>query len=75
MGRITIDPTVTFENGKAIKAVLAWSDANGTTLAKSAFWSATAVDNTFNVLQGAVIEQINEFFGPKCDEVLKQGGR
>ena len=67
----TIDPTVTFENGKAVKAVLAWSDVNGSTLAKSALWSATAVDNTFNVLQGAVIEEINEFFGPKCDEVLK----
>jgi hypothetical protein len=66
-----IDPTVTFENGKAVKAVLGWSDVDGTTLAKSALWSAAAVDNTFNVLQGVVIEQINEFFGPKCDEVLK----
>ena len=67
----TIDPTVTFENGKAVKAALAWSDVDGSTLAKSAFWSATAVDNTFNVLQGVVVEQINEFFGPKCDEALK----
>jgi hypothetical protein len=67
----TIDPTVTFQSGKAVKAVLGWSEVDGTTLAKSAFWSATAVDNTFNVLQGVVIEQINAFFGPKCDEVLK----
>jgi hypothetical protein len=67
----TLDPIVTFENGKAVKAVLNWSDVDGTTLAKTALWSATAVDNTFNVLQGAVIEQINAFFGPKCDEVLK----
>ena len=34
-------------------------------------WSATAVDNTFNVLQGAVVEQINEFFTTSCDEALK----
>jgi hypothetical protein len=67
----TIDPVVTFENGKAVKAVLGWTDVDGTTLAKSALWSATAVDNTFNVLQGVVLEQINEFFGPKCDVVLK----
>jgi hypothetical protein len=67
----TIDPTLTFENGKAVKIVLGWGEVDGTTLAKSALWSATAVDNTFNVLQGAVLEQINEFFGPKCDEALK----
>ncbi|HEY8449991.1 MAG TPA: hypothetical protein VIL95_05855 [Bacillota bacterium] len=68
----TIDPVVTFEKGKAVKASLNWGNVGGTTIAKSAAWSATAVDNTFNVLQGAVIEQINEFFGPSCDEVAKK---
>jgi hypothetical protein len=67
----SIDPTVTFENGKAKKAVLSWSDVDGSTLAKTALWSATAVDNTFNVLQSVVVEQINEFFGPKCETILK----
>lgn len=67
----SIAPEVTFENGKAVKAVLHWSDVDGTTLAKTALWSATAVDNTFNVLQRAVVSQINEFFGPKCDEMVK----
>ena len=67
----TIDPVVTFENGKATKAALNWGEVDGTTLAKTALWSATAVDNTFNVLQGIVVGQINEFFGPECDEVSK----
>jgi hypothetical protein len=67
----TIDPVVTFENGKAIKAALNWGEVNGSTLAKTALWSATAVDNTFNVLQGVVLEQINDFFGRKCDAALK----
>lgn len=66
-----IEPEVTFEKGKAVKAVLHWSEVDGTTLAKTALWSATAVDNTFNVLQGVVVEQINEFFGPKCDDAVK----
>ena len=66
----TIDPVVTFEKGKATKAALHWSNVGGTTIAKSAAWSATAVDNTFNVLQGAVIEQINGFF-VSCDESAK----
>lgn len=67
----SIAPEVTFENGKAVKAVLHWADVDGTTLAKTALWSATAVDNTFNVLQGVLIGQINEFFGAKCDEMVK----
>lgn len=67
-----IDPTITFENGKATKAVLNWSEVDGSTLAKTALWSATAVDNTFNVLQGAVVEQINDFFGASCDVATKK---
>lgn len=66
----SIDPVVTFEKGKATKAALGWSNVGGTTIAKSAAWSATAVDNTFNVLQGVVIEQINNFF-VACDEAAK----
>ena len=65
--KFSIDPVVTFENGKAIKAALHWGNVSGSASAKTALWSATAVDNAFNVLQGAVLEQINEFFGPKCD--------
>ena len=68
----TIDPVVTFENGKATKAALRWGSVEGTTIAKSAVWSATAVDNTFNVLERVVIEQINDFFGPTCDEATKK---
>lgn len=67
----TIDPIVTFENGKAIKAVLRWGDVSGPTVVKNALWSATAVDNTLHVLQGVVVQEINEFFGPKCDAALQ----
>jgi hypothetical protein len=63
----TIDPVVNFENGKAVKAALHWGDVGGSTAAKSALWSATALDNALNMLQGALLEQINEFFGAKCD--------
>jgi hypothetical protein len=68
----SIDPIVTFENGKATKASMRWSDVTGTTAVKSALWSATTVDNTFNLLQRVVLTQINEFFGPGCEEATKQ---
>jgi hypothetical protein len=64
-----IKPRVTFENGKATKAKLGWGKVEGSSAAKGALWTATSVDNTFNVLQGSVVEQINAFLGPKCDEV------
>ena len=62
-------PKVTFEKGKATKASLNWGTIEAPTLVKGAMWTATATDNTFNVLQGTVVEDINDFIGPKCDEV------
>jgi len=62
-------PKVTFENGKATKASLNWGAIDAPTLVKGAMWTATATDNTFNVLQSTLIEDINDFIGPKCDEV------
>jgi len=41
-------------------------------MVRRALWSATAVDNMFNVLQGTVVERINEFLGSGCDEALSQ---
>lgn len=62
-------PKVTFEGGKATKASLNWGTIDAPTLVKGAMWTATATDNTFNVLQSTLVEDINDFIGPKCDEV------
>jgi hypothetical protein len=62
-------PKVTFEKGKAVKAVLGWGKVEAPSLIKGAMWTATATDNTFNVLQSTVVDDINDFIGPKCDEV------
>lgn len=65
-------PKVTFENGKATKAVLGWGKIEAPTLVKGAMWTATATDNTFNVLQSTIVEDINNFIGPNCDEVKSE---
>lgn len=62
-------PKVTFENGKAVKATLNWGKIKAPTLVKGAMWTATATDNTFNVLQSTVVEDINTFVSARCDEV------
>ena len=65
-------PKVTFEGGKATKASLNWGTIEAPTLVKGAMWTATATDNTFNVLQSTLVEDINDFIGPKCDEVKEE---
>lgn len=62
-------PKIVFEGGKAVKAALNWGKVEAPTLIKGAIWTATATDNTLNVLQGTVVDDINDFIGPKCDEV------
>lgn len=69
--KIDIDfaPTVTFEGGKATKAKINWGKLSAPTLLKGAMWTATATDNTFNVLQSTLVDDINDFITKKCDEV------
>ena len=38
-------------------------------------WTATATDNTFNVLDGMVVDDINEFITKKCMEVKEEWER
>jgi hypothetical protein len=67
--KLQIQPKVTFSGGKAVKANMNWGKIEAPTLAKSALWSATAADNTFGVLQGTVVEDINDFIQNKCEDV------
>jgi hypothetical protein len=65
-------PKITFANGKATKASLNWGTIEAPALVKGAMWTATATDNTFNVLQTTLVEDINDFIAPKCDEVKEE---
>ncbi|MGO9173858.1 MAG: hypothetical protein ACLP7P_18100 [Rhodomicrobium sp.] len=67
--KLTIEPTVTFENGKAIRADMGWGQIEAPILAKSAIWSATAVDANFSVIANGVVKEINAFLTDKCKEV------
>jgi hypothetical protein len=67
--KVEMTPKVSFKDGKAVKSALNWGKIDAPTLAKSALWSATAADNTFGVLNKTIVEDINDFIGPKCEEV------
>lgn len=65
-------PKVRFENGKAVKASLNWGKVQAPTLVKGVMWTAKTTDNTFNVLQSTVVEDINAFMTTRCDEVKSE---
>jgi len=67
--KVALTPKVSFEKGKAVKAQINWGKIEAPTLVKGAMWPATATDNTFNVLGGMLVEDINNFVGDKCNEV------
>jgi hypothetical protein len=67
--KMSISPEVTAKGGKASKVVMGWGDIDAPLLAKGAIWSATATDNTFNVLSGSVVNEINSFVFAKCKDV------
>jgi len=66
--KLSIEPVVTFEKGRATKAELHWGTIEAPLLAKTAIWSATAVDANFSVIANGVVKDINAFLGTKCKE-------
>lgn len=66
--KLVIEPTVTFEGGKATKVDMGWGAIEAPILAKSAIWPATAIDANFHVISGGFVNEINNFLGEKCKE-------
>ena len=71
----SIQPKVKFKDGKAIKASMNWSDIQGSAVAKGAVWSTATLDNYVGILEGVVVDTINDFFGPHCDEIKGDLGK
>jgi hypothetical protein len=70
--KFELTPKVQFENGKATKAHANWGKIEAPTLIKSALWTATAADNTVNLLSGTIVDEVNDFITKRCDEVKDQ---
>lgn len=70
--KFDFSPKITFEKGLAVKAKINWGKLEAPTLIKGALWTATAADNTVNILSSSLVEDINSFIGKKCDEVKEE---
>ncbi|MBL8882870.1 MAG: hypothetical protein JNL45_07440 [Hyphomicrobium sp.] len=67
--KFEFSPKVDFANGKAVAAKMNWGKIEAPTLIKGAMWTATAADNTVNLLSSYLVTDINDFIEKKCDEV------
>jgi hypothetical protein len=67
--KFDVTPTVSFEQGKAVRAAVNWGRIVAPALVKGPMWAAAATDNTFNVLEGTLVQDINDFIEKKCLEV------
>lgn len=67
--KLTVTPEVTFKDGKATKVAAGWSGIEAPALAKGPIWAATATDNNFHVLSGAMVSEINTFMFAHCKDV------
>ncbi len=67
--KLAVEPTVSFEGGKAVKVDMGWGTIDAPILAKSAIWSATAVDANFSVISSNVVTEINGFLFERCKEI------
>ncbi len=66
---LSLQPTVSFVDGKAVKAKLNWDLVTAPPLIKSLLWTVKATDNTFNVLQSKIVKTVNTFLTKRCDAV------
>ncbi len=67
--KFEFSPKVDFANGKAVAAKMNWGKIEAPALIKGAMWTATAADNTVNLLSSYLVTDINDFIEKKCDEV------
>lgn len=67
--KVSIQPKITFENGKATAAEMQWGTIEAPALAKGVIWPVAKLDNSLGVLSGQVVDMVNQFLDKKCDEV------
>jgi len=70
--KFELTPKVKFENGKATEAHANWGKIDAPTLIKSALWTATAADNTVDLLSSTIVDEVNDFVAKRCDEVKSE---
>jgi hypothetical protein len=63
---VALSPRIQFKDGKAVKAWLGVGEIQAPTVVKGAIWSAAQLEDTFGVVHGDLIKEINRFVYERC---------
>ena len=63
---VNIAPRIQFKDGKAVKAWIGVGEIQAPTVVKGAIWSAAQLEDTFGVVHGDLIKEINRFVYERC---------
>lgn len=63
---VNLAPRIQFKDGKAVKAWLGVGEIQAPTVVKGAIWSAAQLEDTFGVVHGDLIKEINRFVYERC---------
>jgi hypothetical protein len=69
---VTIAPRIQFKDGKAVKAWMGVGEITAPTVVKGAIWTAAQLEDTFGVVHGDLIKEINRFVYERCPKRLSQ---
>jgi hypothetical protein len=67
---VDLAPRIQFKGGKAVKAWLGIGEIQAPAVIKGAIWTAAKLEDTFGVVHGDLIKEINEFVYERCPKHL-----
>jgi hypothetical protein len=63
---VSLAPKFQFKDGKAVKAWLGIGTIEAPTVLKGAIWTAAQLEDTFGIVHGDLLREINEFVYQRC---------
>jgi hypothetical protein len=69
---VAVSPKFQFKDGKATKAWLGIGTIEGPTVVKGAIWTAAQLEDTFGIVHGDLIREINKFVHDRCPKRLEE---
>jgi hypothetical protein len=69
---VSLAPKFQFKDGKAVKAWLGIGTIEAPTVVKGAIWTAAQLEDTFGIVHGDLLREINRFVYERCPKRLEK---
>jgi hypothetical protein len=69
---VALSPKFQFKAGKATKAWLGIGTIEAPTVVKGAIWTAAQLEDTFGIVHGDLLREINKFVYERCPKRLEE---